>query len=73
MHYVVQNGMLLSSNLSAAGTIALLENGAPNNSSPLTLNLEPDDLTCSGDTMHLYATDGSSTNLTRVVPKPPGS
>jgi Protein kinase domain len=73
VHYTVQNGMLLSSNLSASGTVDLLENGALDKSSPLTLNLEPDNVTCSGNTLQLYATDGTSASLTREVPKPSGS
>jgi Protein kinase domain len=73
VHYAVQNGMLLSSDLSASGTVDLLENGALDKSSPLTLNLEPDNVTCSGNTLQLYATDGTSSSLTRVIPKPSGS
>jgi hypothetical protein len=73
VHYTVQNGMLLSSDLSASGTVDLLENGALNKSGPLTLDMDPDNVTCSGNTLQLYATDGSSSILTRVIPKPSGS
>jgi molecular chaperone DnaK len=71
VHYAVQNGVLLSSNLSASGTVELLENGSYNNGAPMTLNMDPDNVTCSGNTLRLYATDGASVNLTRDVPKTP--
>lgn len=71
VHYVVQNGLLLSSDQTASGTIELLENGAYNKSGPLTLNTVPDNVTCSGNTLHIYSQNGSSSNLTRDVPKTP--
>jgi hypothetical protein len=71
VHYVLQNGVLLSSNLSASGTIELLENGAYDKSGPLTLNTDPDNVTCSGNTLHIYTPNGGSTNLTRDVPNTP--
>jgi len=71
VHYVLQNGVLLSSDLSASGTMELLENGSYNNGGPLTLNLDPDNVTCSGNTLRLYATNGASFSYTRDVPKAP--
>jgi hypothetical protein len=71
VHYVVQNGVLLSSNLSASGNVELLENGSYNNGGPMTLNMDPDNVSCSGNTLRLYATDGASVDLTRDVPKAP--
>jgi hypothetical protein len=71
VHYVLQNGVLLSSNMSASGTMELLENGSYSNSAPLTLNTEPDNVTCSGSTLRLYATNGASFSYTRDVPTAP--
>ena len=71
VHYILQNGVLLSSNVSASGTMELLENGSYNNGGPLTLNTEPDNITCSGNTLRLYATNGASFSYTRDVPKAP--
>jgi hypothetical protein len=73
VHYAVDNDTLLSSDPSAHGTQELLENGTYNNGGPLTVNTDPDTLSCSGNALHIYAPNGSAVNFTRNVPKPSGS
>jgi hypothetical protein len=68
MHYETRDGVLLSSGASAHGTLTVLENGAYNTSSPLTMNTQPDRYTCSGNSLKLYAPNGGSIVMVRSVP-----
>jgi hypothetical protein len=68
VHYETRDGVLLSSDASAHGTNTVLENGAYNTGSPLTLNTQPDRYTCSGNSLTLYAPNGGSIVMVRSVP-----
>jgi hypothetical protein len=71
MHWTTQDGQLLSSQVVTHGTYEILENGGLNKSGPLDVNTEPDRYTCAGNTLQLFAPDGSSIVLAREVPKTP--
>jgi hypothetical protein len=71
MHYVTQDGQLLVSDVVTHGTYEEFENGSFHNSGALNLNAEPDRYTCSGNTLQLFAPNGSSVVLAREVPKTP--
>jgi serine/threonine kinase PknH len=66
MNAETQNGFLLLSDVTATGTWTLYDNGAYNNSGPLSLEPGPIRYTCSGNTLREYPDDGSL-QATRVV------
>lgn len=69
MHWVTQDGQLLVSHVVTDGTYELFENSSFHSSGALNLNAEPDRYTCSGNTLQLFAPNGSSVVLARQVPK----
>jgi hypothetical protein len=71
MHWTTQDGQLLTSQVVTHGTYELFENGSLNESGPLGINPEPDRYTCAGNTLQLFAPDGSSIVLAREIPKTP--
>jgi hypothetical protein len=71
MHYVTQDGQLLNSDIVTHGTSETLENGDYNNSTPVTLDTEPDRYTCSATTLQFFAPNGSSIVMSREIPKTP--
>jgi hypothetical protein len=71
MHYVTQDGQLLNSDIVTHGTSETLENGGYNNSTPVTLDTEPDRYTCSATTLQFFAPNGSSIVMSREIPKTP--
>jgi serine/threonine protein kinase len=73
MHYETQDGTLLTSNVSAHGSETILEAGAYNSGGPLTLNTQPDRYTCTGNSLHIFAPNGGSVELTRSTPPVPSS
>jgi Protein kinase domain len=68
IHYETQDGMLLSSGISQHGSQTVLENGAYNNSAPLTMDTQPDRYTCSGNSLVIFVPNGGSIEMTRSIP-----
>lgn len=50
-HYVIQNGLVLISDITKHGSSRLLENGSYNNGGPLTLVTAPYRYSCAGNTL----------------------
>jgi hypothetical protein len=72
MHAETQNGSILVSDVSPAGSWTLSDNGVYNNSGPLALEPGPVRYTCSGDSLREFPADGSL-ELTRKAAAPPAA
>jgi hypothetical protein len=59
LHYEIQNGQMLFSDVKNHGTWTLLENGAYNNSGPFTIVATPERFSCSANTLREYVSNGS--------------
>ena len=66
IHYEIQNGLMLFSDIRNHGTWTLLENGAYNNSGAFTIVATPERFSCSGNTLREYVSNGSV--VSRRVP-----
>ncbi len=67
MHYEIQDGMLLTSDVSAQGSYTLAVNGSYDSGGPLSIDPAPASYTCSGDSLQEHSASGDSMELTRNV------
>ena len=74
LDWQVRGSTMYNSDVRPHGHWVLLENGAYNNSGPLSIDSKPGPYSCTPTTLRIYESDGGSVVLSRVTPKPqPGS
>jgi hypothetical protein len=72
-HYVIQNGLVLISDITEHGSSTLLENGSYNNGGPLTLVTAPYRYSCAGNTLREFPNNGSVEYTRRLAVSPHGT